>query len=182
MDSDGRLFWVRDVVPVDLVQEIAAIEWLVLPREMSAPQQAEWHRRAISPNSHPIQKKLSESIRKIIPVIEQHCGIQYDFVGEATLWLDLPGFSVTRHTDGHLPSTLQLFWIAPGTEYGTVFYDPHGGVLKAFEFQPNTGYLMLNQPNPDGSQPLLWHGMNNVVPEDTYRLTSYSVLGTYKHK
>jgi hypothetical protein len=184
VDSAGRLYWVRDIVSAELVQQILSVDWLKLPNDITGPQQANWLRRAINQQAHPVQQQLTTEIQQAITVIERYCGVEFDFIGEPTFWVDYPGFQVTRHTDGELPSAMQLFWIAPSTEYGTVFYNtPHrSDVLKQFDFQPNSGYLMLNQPNSDGSQPLLWHGMHRDVPTGGYRMTTYSVLGAYKHK
>jgi hypothetical protein len=39
---------------------------------------------------------------------------------------------------------------------------------------PNTGYIMINQPDETGYRKLLWHAMLTEVPEDSFRLTSYS--------
>jgi hypothetical protein len=70
---------------------------------------------------------------------------------------------------------MQLYWTVPGPDWGTGFYrykDPDS-LLYQFESRPNSGYIMLNHLNPDGSQPLLWHAMLNPVPAGHIRVTSY---------
>jgi hypothetical protein len=90
-------------------------------------------------------------------------------------WLDEPGFDVAMHTDGHLPAVMQLYWHQPGTDYGTGFYRyrTRSSLLHQFRSEPNTGYIMLNHLDDDGSQPLQWHGMFNPVPLNMYRVSSY---------
>ena len=79
---------------------------------------------------------------------------------------------------------MQIFWVAPGKQYATQFYKSKNAndPITQLEFVPNTGYLMLNMLNEDGSQPLNWHGMLNKVPADTFRVTSYTTFGTYENK
>ena len=79
------------------------------------------------------------------------------------------------HTDGHVPTAMQLYWTVPGTEFGTGFYHYKNldAILYQFDSRPNSGYIMLNHLNPDGSQPLLWHAMLNPVPANTVRVSSY---------
>jgi len=178
----GRLFLIQDLVPPALVNDIISADWSIHATVPPSPQQAQWRRREIDMKSHTIQLQLTEAIHQACPQIQEHCGVTWNFLGTPTWWLDLPGFDVNVHTDGHLPSALQMFWLAPDPQYGTVFYDCHQNVLKQFDFIANTGYLMLNQLNSDGSQPLLWHGMQNTVPPGQIRITTYHVFGEYSHK
>lgn len=181
-DTAGRVFWVQDVVPQSLVQKIISIDWASLPWQPGVMQE-EWKRRQIQPRCHAVMEEMAHEMHNVISEIQDFCGIEFEVAPDTMWWLDMPGFSVTTHTDGELPAAMQLFWMAPGPQYGTVFYNkPNSEVLKRFEFLPNSGYLMLNQHNIDGSQPLLWHGMGNSVPTGFTRLTTYHVLGNYQHK
>ena len=47
------------------------------------------------------------------------------------------------------------------------------------EFAPNNGYIMINQPDSSGTQPLLWHAMMNPVPQNDYRVTSYTMINVF---
>ena len=87
------------------------------------------------------------------------------------------------HTDGELPMSMQLYFIGDST-LGTAFYKlgTKESIWKKFEFKPNTGYMMLNGKMPDGSQPLQWHDMMTPVPENSFRVSSYTVFPEYSHK
>jgi hypothetical protein len=70
---------------------------------------------------------------------------------------------------------MQVYWTVPSPDYGTGFYryKTLDSVLYQFQSRPNSGYIMLNHLESDGSQPLQWHGMFNPVPEGTIRVSSY---------
>ena len=182
VDQAGRLFLIQDLVAPDLLHDIMSLDWRSLPTLPPAPQQKNWLRREINLSAYSIQMRLTEAIYQLTDQIQEYCGVEWDFIGVPMWWIDYPEFKVPVHTDGHLPSALQMFWAGPGKQYGTVFYDCYQNVLKQFDFTANTGYLMLNQLNSDGSQPLLWHGMQHTVPLDQIRVTTYHVFGQYSHK
>jgi hypothetical protein len=184
IDSRNRIFQVTDLLSHALADNILSLDWTKLIWNRPA-QQESWSRRNIDPSQCPDLEKVSEFIWQHLEVIEHACNVT--FVGRypgTTWWYDEPGFDVNIHTDGHLPATMQIFWIAPGTQFATQFYKSKNpvDVITKFEFIPNTGYIMLNMPNNDGSQPLQWHGMLNKVPENTFRVSSYTTFGAYENK
>jgi hypothetical protein len=79
---------------------------------------------------------------------------------------------------------MQIFWAGADVTKGTKFYNSKSiqHLKYDFPFEVNTGYLMLNAPNDDGSQPLQWHGMMNTLGPDTYRITSYTIFNSYTAK
>lgn len=168
----GRLWQVTDLLPADQAEDIISTDWMNLPWTI-APQQQGWLRREIKWN-HPSSQRFARYIDSQLDAINQAVGT--NFVRSAgQFWVDRPGFAVDMHTDGHLANSLQMYWIAPDETYGTGFYNYKNkdSLLHQFLSRPNTGYLMLNHRNDDGSQPLQWHGMFNPVPEGHIRVSSY---------
>lgn len=181
---DNRLYKVSNVLPDELVTKILEIAWEEFSYETDERMP---HRKTIFAHGEPGILTQAETIfHNLYKQIEETCKIQFsrDIYFNTIWWYNQPGFKVGTHTDGHLPSSLQLFWSAPGEQYGTKFYNSkcETDIKYDFPFIPNTGYLMLNCPNPDGSQPLQWHGMPHYVPEGSHRLTSYTQFGTYTDK
>ena len=172
VDDLGRLWAVRDLLSPAESADIMAVDWPAMLWSR-APQQAHWRRRTIEWNQ-PRLLQLSAMISSRLPEINRALGT--DFARAfGNFWLDEPGFKVDMHTDGHLPAVMQLYWHQPGPEYGTGFYRyrTRSSLIHQFASEPNSGYIMLNHLDPDGSQPLQWHAMFNPVPEGTYRISSY---------
>lgn len=168
----GRLWQVENLLPTDQVDEMIATDWMSLSWTKS-PGQETWGRRQIVWNDARAQK-LNKYINNQLPEINHATGTDFN-QASGNFWVDQPGFTVAMHTDGHLANSLQMYWIAPGTKYGTGFYHYQNreSLLYQFKSITNTGYLMLNHLNEDGSQPLQWHGMFNPVPEGSIRVSSY---------
>lgn len=184
IDASNRIFQVTNLLPQTLANDVLSLDWPTLTWRRPE-QQENWSRRNIDAGQHPVLEKVSEFIWQQLDAIERACNV--GFVGRypsTTWWYDEPGFDVNIHTDGHLPATMQIFWIAPGKQFATQFYKSKNptDVISELEFVPNTGYIMLNMPNKDGSQPLQWHGMLNKVPENTFRVSSYTTFGAYENK
>lgn len=175
-----RLFFIEDLLPEYLVTKIIQTNWgdLAWTKEND---QAHWARRRIDPC--PLTEEINQYIYGQHQAIGQAMGVVFNNA-ETAWWVDEPGFTVPLHTDGHLPSSMQLFWTGVSEEYGTVFYDYKNTdhVQHAFKFVTNSGYAMLNQPLDNGAQPLSWHGMTNPVPKNTLRVTSYTRFGNYTDK
>lgn len=170
----GRLWAVTDLLPPDQAAEILATDWLNLSWVRGTKQES-WPRRHIA-WTDPVAQRLGEYITQTLPEINSAVGTCFSRAS-GVFWVDEPGFTVAMHTDGHLPNSLQLYWNMPdnSTQYGTGFYHSKNAdsLLYQFDSSPNTGYIMLNHADEDGSQPLQWHGMFNPVPLATVRVTSY---------
>jgi len=172
VDDRSRLWQVEDLLPKDQADEIAITNWMTLAASPSLGQET-WSRRQVSWED-PTAQRYSSYINQLLPEINLALGTEFTSM-DGHFWIDLPGFQVQMHTDGHLPNAMQIYWTAPGAESGTGFYrykNPNS-LLYQFRSEPNTGYIMLNHPAADGSQPLLWHAMLNPVPENTIRVSSY---------
>ena len=172
VDDRSRLWSVSNLLSSSECADIMNVDWLTMPWER-APQQAHWLRRTIA-WAHPEVQRLSAMINNRLPEINCALGTNFSQAFD-NFWLDEPGFSVPMHTDGHLPAVMQLYWHQPGLDYGTGFYRyrTRSSLIHQFASEPNTGYIMLNHLDLDGSQPLQWHAMFNPVPPGTYRLSSY---------
>jgi hypothetical protein len=180
----NRLFLIEDLLPQELVEQVLAVDWENVPWQRGQAQET-WPRRQLKYNSIPVLVKVNEYITSIVPAIGDAIGVEYEFP-DTNWWVDEPGFTVDMHTDGHLPATMQLYWSMPNnsTDYGTAFYSSKRqlDLIKRFDSIPNSGYVMLNQLNEDGSQPLQWHNMPNPVPKGTLRVSSYTHFRGYKTK
>lgn len=184
IDSSNRIFQVTDIFPADVVDAVLNLNWDVMPW-LRGPLQEKWNRRHVDTRQNTTLDTVSTYIWNQLVDIERICNVTFTNRYPATTWwYDEPGFDVNIHTDGHLPATMQIFWIASGEEFATQFYRSKNPTdsISDLKFIPNTGYIMLNGLDYDGSQPLQWHGMLNKVPADTFRLTSYTVFGAYENK
>jgi hypothetical protein len=172
LDGEHRLWLVEDILSEEQMKDIVSIDWPSLSWKRGCMQE-HWKRRQIHDDNPDIQR-ISKYVPVLLPKINTALGTQFKRTW-CMWWLDEPGFTCDMHTDGHLPNAMQIYWLAPSEDYGTVFYhyrDP-SHVKHKFLSRPNQGYLMLNHANEDGSQPLQWHNMPNPVPEGTWRLSSY---------
>jgi hypothetical protein len=172
VNSDRRLWLVEDLLDPAAVNDILAIDWPGLARTR-IPQQHFWLREQVEWNEPRIQS-INQAINSRLPEINQALGTEFTQAG-GVFWIDYPGFVCHMHTDGHLKNAMQLYWLAATEEYGTGFYNykREDSLLYQFRSRTNTGYIMLNDLDASGAQPLQWHAMLNPVPEDTIRVTSY---------
>lgn len=171
LDQAKRLWAASDLLPTDLVAEIQAFDWSTAEHEPGNLRD----RRQIRIIG--AVERFEKAMLELLPSINQRLGTGFR-VMFGQWWLDLPNFSCDMHTDGHLPNAMQIYWLAPGPEYGTGFYNfkNRNSLKHQFLSVPNTGYIMLNHLEPDGSQPLQWHGMFNPLKADTIRLSSYHIF------
>ena len=174
-----RLFQVKDILPESVVEEIKNLDWLNLPTDVSPMQELM------------IRKKIKHEhvlgLTKISQLLEKHSKqigelLNLKITNVITMWwLDLPGFKSGIHIDSTKYTALQAYWIAPGINYGTHFYSTSCGaprpntLIKGFNFIPNTGYLN-DLTGPDSEK--IYHGMLNPVPENTFRISSYTQFFT----
>lgn len=174
VDDYGNLFFVRDVVPAELVQKIVCTDWLTKTWQRQSGQE-QWSRRKIDRDALPWFDHWQQCIDDLWPVLEDLLKYPLSQWKETAWWVDEPGFVCDIHTDGEMPGAMQLCWLG-NTDLGTVFYHDKSGqqVRYHFPFESNAGYLMCNRADNTGYRHLQWHGMLTPVPEQTYRLTSYT--------
>jgi hypothetical protein len=180
VDQESNLYHVENLMPESLVEKILATPWLDLPWSVQPGQQA-LRRRKINNDSIPWLLEWDLACHSVLPDIARAIGHRLDNYTGTAWWLDEPGFVCPLHTDGEIPGAIQLFWIGARIDLGTTFYWYKDRASKRYQFpmQLNTGYVMINKPNQDGYRNLLWHGMLEPVPRNTFRLTSYSWINNY---
>ena len=176
VDDRGRLWEVEDLLPPEELADILSTPWSGLAWSPSGGQES-WPRRQVNWDD-PTAQRLGSYISAQLPRINLALGTEFTR-SDGHFWVDLPGFRVPLHTDGHVPNAMQMYWIMPGAEWGTGFYryKRTDSLVYQCESRPNSGYIMLNHVNEDGSQPLLWHAMLNPVPAGTIRVSSYWRFG-----
>lgn len=171
LDQQRRLWSVDQLLPPDLVEAIQSHDWVNAEYEPGNLM----NRRQISYAGE--VARFGRAIKALLPDINRQLGTNFTYIF-GNWWLDLEGFWCDMHTDGHLPSAMQIYWLVPGTEYGTGFYHYklENQLKHQFLSEPNTGYLMLNHAEPDGSQPLQWHAMLKPLSSGQIRLSSYHII------
>jgi len=176
VDHTNRLYAVYDLLEQSQVNYIRSLPWHTFAWKRG-DQQENWPRRQID-SDHTEVRLVSSWIDSCLNDINQALNTQFA-TSFGQWWLDEPGFNCPSHTDGHLPNAMQIYWISPHNSdaYGTGFYHYKSAepsyIRRQFYSSPNSGYLMLNHAEPDGSQFLQWHAMLNTVPANTWRLSSY---------
>jgi len=177
VDDENNLFWVRDIIPKDLVDQILHTPWMDLPY---VRQQGK--RRSIDNSKIPWTHQWDQHCQHIWPIMAEKLNLTLhnymsstDYPGTAW-WVDEPGFTCGIHTDGEMPGAMQLFWIGSRLDLGTTFYNYKKADSLRYQYlmQANSGYIMINNLDSTGARRLQWHGMLSAIPANTFRLTSYS--------
>jgi hypothetical protein len=185
VDGENNLFQVKDIAPAELVDEILRTPWMELPYVRQQGKDF-LKRRKIDNSKIPWTDQWDQHCQHIWPVIAEKLNVKIhnymssrDYPGTAW-WVDEPGFTCAIHTDGEMPGAMQLFWIGSRIDLGTAFYNYKKSDALRYQFpmQPNSGYIMINQPDSQGFRKLQWHGMLRSVPANSFRLTSYVWINT----
>lgn len=171
IDSENNLYRIVDVVPQDLVQQVMTTDWLSLPWSRQQGQE-QWSRRRIQDSAIPWIQQWDNHFVSIWPSVAQQLDRAIAPYSGTAFWIDEPGFTCTMHTDGELPGSLHLTWRGPGTTF--YWYKDVESVRYQVPEEINAGYIMINQPDDLGYRRLLWHAMLTPVPQDSYRLTTYT--------
>lgn len=174
VDSENNLFRVESVFPEDMVAKVLSTPWLELQWKRQGGQE-NWQRRRILDEEIPWLDQWHAQFNQCWHEIAEQTGIEVQPYAGTAFWVDEPGFTCSMHTDGSLPGSLHLTWIGQDPDLGTAFYWYQDKKFLRFQTPmiPNSGYIMLHTPDPT-YQKLLWHAMLTPVPQNTFRLTSYS--------
>ncbi len=176
VDLYQNLFLVTEVVSQDLLEKILSTPWMDL-EYTTQPAQENWPRRLIIKTQLPWYQQWTDEFKACWSQLESNVGVKLEPYTDTAFWVDQPGFTCAIHTDGEMPGSLQLSWIG-NSDLGTTFYHSKNPehIRYRHDFQPNSGYAMINQADASGYRHLQWHGMLEPVPVDTFRLTSYTWL------
>jgi hypothetical protein len=177
VDEYNNLFRVTDVFPRHIVEKVLFTPWMALSWQRQ-PGQETWRRRRINDGEITWQHEWDQHLQSIWPDIAQGVGRDIGSYSGTGWWVDEPEFTCALHTDGEMPGSLHMTWIADIPTLGTAFYHykDEKSLRHQFLAQANTGYLMINVPDESGSRHLQWHAMLTPVPAGTYRLSSYTWL------
>jgi len=173
VDDDARLFLVEDILHEEHLREIQKINWMEQELYKCEFQQHMKYRFHLKPWNERVNH-LNSYVREQIIHINEKLGLSLP-ESFGVWWIDTPGAHTSIHTDGTLSEAMQLYFVAPNENHGTVFfhYKNIDTVKYRFKSIPNTGYIMDNKPREDGAHPLLWHGLVNPVPPNTIRVSNY---------
>jgi hypothetical protein len=166
VDSTADLFRVDSIYPLELLAEFAATDHLQTEWKKEDWQDQYPRRRLIyGPDS--VYAQLENCVRAHLHSISTIVGI--DIVAcDTGFWLDLPGFCMSPHLDNSgVSASMQVYLNINESSLGTVFYNLDGSIRYQSPYAENTGYIMINGPQQT-------HGMDNPVPDSSYRISSYT--------
>lgn len=168
VDSRADLFWIKDVYPDNLIEEFLSTDHLAQPWRKE-DWQHQYPRRKIIFNAESVYGRMNAYIQNLLNELSDDLSIPL-LHADTGFWLDEPGFTMTPHLDNlGVMASMQIFLNYNDLTLGTVFYNPDGTVRKAFPYELNSGYIMFNNPGQV-------HGMGYPVPDNTYRICSYTWL------
>ena len=171
IDNKLDLFQVSHLLPDDLLVELSKLPLETVPFTKQEWQE-EWNRRLLVPTQGSVLELIADYYDSRKRDIGKSTGLDITKI-DTRFWLDYEGFDCQRHIDNEgVDYVMQIFLSEAPTNLGTVFYEDDQ-VRKAFEFTKNSGYIMFNNK-------VQTHGMEQKVPKDVQRLTSYSYFQTRK--
>jgi hypothetical protein len=175
VDKYNNLFCVTDMFPAHIVEQVLSTPWSDLAWRRQEGQET-WRRRRINDGEIAWQQSWDQHLQSIWPDIAQAVGRDVGVYIGTGWWLDEPGFTCSMHTDGEMPGSLHMTWIADTPALGTSFYhfNDQNTTRHHFLAQANTGYIMINMPDANQARHLQWHAMLTPVPADTIRVSSYT--------
>ena len=166
VDNTANLFQVDSIYPQELLAEFTVTDHLQTDWRKE-DWQAEYPRRRLIYAPDSIYAQLENCVRAHLPFISKNIGLDLAAC-DTRFWLDLPGFSMESHLDNlGVSSSMQIYLNANDSALGTVFYNLDGSNRYQSLYTENTGYIMINGPQQ-------MHGMNNPVPINSYRISSYT--------
>lgn len=192
VDDKLDLFYVEDVFSDFLLEKFKEVDHTnaVWQKEEN---QTDWPRRLITDEYELVYLAMDHHIKEQLQQIQEITKTQI-LSCDTAFWLDEPGFFTYPHLDNkNIFMSMQVYLSEhPGIDMSTEFYNvddknkekfdtlAHPDITEAKiyystdncvrfkpEYKVNNGYLIVNNPT-------LYHGMLTPVPEDSYRLSSYT--------
>ena len=165
VDNKNDLFFVENIYPQNLLDDLRAVDHLATPGR-SEEMQEHWPRKKLYHTDN-VYDTINKYVQSVQAVIEESIKVRFTSCDTA-FWLDLPGFDMENHLDNDGVFAAMQIYLTENTKHmPTVFYNSDGSVRFQPEYRVNSGYLMLNNKNQ-------WHAMPYTVPDNEYRLTSYT--------
>lgn len=169
VDQENNLFRVENLLSTELAQQVLATDWTSLPWARQEGQE-NWARRRIVDSAIGWLPQWHAEMHVIWPKISNILGTDIAPYCGTAFWLDEKNFTCGMHTDGELPGSLHMTWTGPATTF--YWHNDPSTVRYQVPSAPNTGYIMINQPDATGYRKLLWHAM--LTPVENFRITSYT--------
>jgi len=165
VDSKNDLFFVENIYPQNLVDQVMSIDHR-LTKSTCEEFQEDYPRKKLY-HTHSVYNAMYTYVQSIQTTIEE-C-VQMEFLScDSAFWLDLPGFDMEKHLDNKkVFAAMQIYLTENTRPMPTVFYNSDDSIRFEPEYCVNSGYLMFNNENQ-------WHAMPYTVPDNEYRLTSYT--------
>ena len=165
VDSKNDLYFVENIYPQNLLDDLLSLDHLATPG--SAEELQENYPRKKLAHTYDTYEVFNKYVQSLQTNIEQSLGFEF-LSCDTAFWLDLPGFDMESHLDNDgVYAAMQIYLSENTKPMPTVFYNTNGSVRFIPKYQVNSGYLMLNNSNQ-------WHAMPYTVPDNEYRLTSYT--------
>jgi hypothetical protein len=165
VDPQRNLFFVQDVYPVDILNQLDALDHFAGPHE-KVDWQEHFPRRRLLDTAY---KMLNDHIITQLPFISEQTGLNLKTC-YTDMWLDETGFSMESHLDNPgVTNAMQVYLNHNNLNLGTCFYNAKKQLRFQVPYLFNCGYIMIN-----GAEQ--YHGAPSRVPADTYRLNSYTHL------
>ena len=166
IDHHKNLFYIENAFSQEIVEQLKSEDPFSYPYRKEEMQDI-WPRRRLEPTTSSVYNKLTEQLNNCVDQISTAIGYPV-FVTDTGIWLDEPGFSMGKHLDNDaVVMSMQIYLNDNPAQLGTTFYNKDGTVRHQLPYKFNCGYMMINGPEQ-------YHGMTNPVPENSYRISSYS--------
>lgn len=166
VDNSANLFRVESLYPQDLLDKFAMVDHLQTDWQKQGWQE-EYPRRRLIYSADSIYAQLENCVKAHLQTIAKIIGMDI-MACDTGFWLDLPGFSMTPHLDNEgVKASMQVYLNINESSLGTVFYHADRSIRYQSPYVKNTGYVMINGPQQT-------HGMGYPVPDDSYRISSYT--------
>lgn len=167
VDDKLDLFSVTDFYPAEILNSVKSINHVESDWQRE-DLQTNWNRKRINNHVAQVYIEIDLFVKSKLAEIEQITNTSI-LSCDTICWLDETGFTTRSHLDNDDVFVAMQIYLTehPGTDMATEFYNEDCTVRFKPEYRINHGYLMINNPT-------LYHGMLTPVPENTYRLSSYT--------
>jgi len=189
IDNKNDLFSIKNIITEELLEKLSLEVLDTIPYTKMEGLQAQMPRRKLVPVTGSTLSQIQEHIDKQKDVISKAVGYKINQI-DSVFWLDQPGFSIDAHIDNPGVGNAMQIYLSNCKDLGTIFYNvedseivtkedkqrwhyqgshPPANIRKAFDFETNTGYIMINNNKQ-------LHGVPNTVGKDDIRLSAYCYL------
>lgn len=193
VDDLNNLFAVKDVLPEELLDELATIEDFMELQFTKMAGQEYWNRRTITVEPDSVFSKINQFINSQRELISASIG-ENIVMACPNYWMDLEEFTVGVHVDNPNVNIVMQLYLSDCDNAGTIFYnieedeievrddaqkwwynsptDTSVSIRHSFDCVKNTGYIMINNKTQLHGNPEM------LLSKDDVRLSAYCHLYT----